>query len=1078
MIRRFVFDRLRLAAVAAAAMLLAGAAPAYGLCGDGIFDPGEACDDGNLSDADCCSASCTLQACSVPAQPGVAWQALGPFDVGGRVTALAVDPSDPDTLLIGTPAAGVWRSEDRGASWAVIAQWLDAAPVSALAIDPAQSDRYFVATGVLQDSGTVGDALGSLWTNDAGQTWSFQSDPTLTAYVGDVLLWPDEPQRVLIAGDRGLVLSTDGGSTLSAVETGDSFTTVLRDPFDADVVFASGRVGFYESVDRGATWSFVSAWPGIDDFENPAAATAVLAVSHQMPGLLRAAVQDLATFADTDRIILLESADGGTSWTELPVPAALCPEKDLCGFANALAIDPGNDARMLLGGDRLFRSEDGGQSWTPLDASIRGVHEIEIDFMGAVVAGRSGVAVLDASWQTVTLRNDGLPITQIVGLDAKQDGSGDLLVATADSGTVLGAGDPFEWQVVLGAGQAASEARFDPFDPDVLYAGLRRGDFSRSDDGGASWSTITSGLSPTQTATNVAPLAANPLIEGELFTGRLQLFRSGNRGDSWTEHRPPGAPEIALIAPSPVIDDRLYFALTKGGTLFKNDGINTDAFDLDPALDARITSIYPDPAAENRVYVTITNTATLSGALWRTEDFGVTWQDRGFDKLPAVNDVVRDEFGALYLATPDGIFRSVSEGFVWSPFDEALPTKNVTKILVDEGYVVAGTRGRGLFQVPARPLVSIDTIPPGQRLLVDGVLREGPVYEDWAAGSQHTIEPYLLQTQDTRQEFVSWLDGGPQERVFTATGDNEWPTALVKVLHRLSTQVSPPEGGSLIIEPPVGGRLLPVPELRPADRGAGAGPPDQGLVWTGRERGPPAGERQHGGPALHHRRVRAAPHQLLDAASRARDQHRRRAGHHAPALSVGQGLAPSAGSSGQHRPRPERSDGADLRSLERLPAPRPRLPDAERDLHGGRHGLLPAGGARDHRAGRRRAAHHHPGRAGPAARGRAHPRAGGRRDAPGERPVPVQPRRSGADQRVRADAWRSRDAHQRLGGRPNPRGQGRAHRRRSDPAHTARACSTRAARRPPSTWCSTPRTARPRPAATMCSRWAPDSSAW
>jgi len=782
----------------AALLLPAGGAAA--LCGDGVLDAGEECDDGNLFASDCCSEACALQQCSTPAQPLVEWEALGPFDVGGRVTSLAVDPSDPGRWLVGTPAAGVWRSEDGGASWISLVPWLDAAPVSAIAIDPADSDRYVVGTGVLQDTGTVSDALGSLHSDDAGVSWSFQANTDRKAYIADVEVWSGDPGRVLLATDRGLLLSTDGGDSFVDVKTGDSFSSVLQDPFDATRGLASGRRGFYESLDSGATWALVAEWPGVDDFEGVGVATAVLAASQQTQDVLRAAVQDLLTFVETDRIILLESVDGGASWSELPAPPGLCPtdERDRCGFSNALAIDPADDDRMLLGGDRLWLSQDAGQTWQALDPALRGVHEIVPAAGGAVVAGRFGVARLDLTWQTATLRNDGLAITRVVGLDGRGDGA--LLLSSADKGTVLGEGDPFGWSVVFGANEPASESRFDPFDADVLYAGLRRGDFSRSDDGGDTWSTITTGLSPTQTAADVAPLAVNPLVEGELFTGRLQLFRSGDRGDQWSEYRPPGAPEVGVIVTSPVDPDRLFFALQEGGTLFKADGIFTDPFLLDPALDARVTSIFPD-GSENRIYVGITNTNTTAGSLWRTEDFGANWEDRSFGKLPAVNDVVRDAFGALYVATPEGVYRSASEGIVWSPFSQALPTGNVTRLILDAGHVVAGTRGRGVFQWPIRPLVTVDTIPPGNRLLVDGILHQGPVFADWAPGSEHTIEPYLLQTEDTRQEFVSWSNGGSQSQVFVGTGLNEWPTAVLKVLHRLRMQVSPPEGGSIRVNP-------------------------------------------------------------------------------------------------------------------------------------------------------------------------------------------------------------------------------------------------------------------------------------
>lgn len=786
-----------------AAMLGLLVAPALsrasGVCGDGALDAGETCDDGNLSSADCCSDTCELTACSSPAQLLVSWEDLGPGDLGGRVSALAVDPANPSRILVGTPASGLWRSADGGISWEPAAPWLDVAPISAIAIDPADGDRWIVGTGVLQDSGGVADAVGSLSTVNAGAAWVFQADPARKAFVGSILVWSGDPQRVLLATDRGIALSLDGGLTFQDVKTGDSFTTVVQDPFQTDAVYASGRQGIYRSTNRGASWTLLADWPGIDSFEGVGAARALLAPSRTTPGLLRAAVQDLATFSDTDRILLLESTNGGATWSELPVPAGLCPVTDLCGFATALAIDPANDARMLLGGDRLYRSIDGGQSWTVFGPELRGIHAVVPTPAGAVVAGRFGVATLDAAWQTAALRNAGLAITQVVSLDAALDGR--LLVGTRDDGTVLRSGAPAAWSVVFGADEPSSQARFDPFAPSVLYAGLRRGDFSRSSDGGQSWTTITSGLSPLQPAIDVTPLAPNPLRAGHLYTGRLQMYESTDRGSLWTPYRPLGAPEVAVIAPSPHDDNRVYFALHRTAQLFKGDEIHTDVFALSNDLDERITSILPAPDFGHTLYVGTTNDSTQAGRLWRTTDFGATWEDRSFGKLPAVSDVVKDEHGTLYAATSKGVYRSASEGFVWSPFNEGMPTGLVGDLALQDGHVVAATRGRGVFRAPAVPLTTVDTIPPGQLILVDGVLRRGPVYVDWAAGTQHTLAPYLLQTADTRQEFVSWMNGGTEVQTFTATGGNDWPTVAIRVLHRLTTNVSPAGAGSLVIEP-------------------------------------------------------------------------------------------------------------------------------------------------------------------------------------------------------------------------------------------------------------------------------------
>lgn len=788
-------------AAALAAVLALVSPPAAALCGDGLFDAGESCDDGNLLAGDCCSPRCTPLACTAPAQPSVSFEPIGPTGVGGRVTALAVDPASSQHLLAGTAVSGLWESADAGASWTPIAPWLDVAPVSALAIAPADAGRWHVATGVLQDSGAVADAIGSVRTIDAGATWQFESAPAHTAYTGDVMFWPGDAARLLAATDRGLLLSTDGGAHFTETKTGDSFTSVRPDPFDAQRAYATGRKGLYTSADRGASWSLISEWPGIDAVEGVGVATAPLSVSPTTPGLLRAAVQDLGTFVETERVLLLESRDAGASWSELPLPATFCPVTDLCGFASALAEHPSDPDRLLLGGDRLFASFDGGHTWSAFGPAIRGVHAIVPTPTGAVVAGRSGVAVVDAAWSGAAVRNEGLAITQLVSLEASPHGDGRLLAATRDGGTLLAVGDPPAWRVVLGANEAASEARFDPFDPDVLYAGLRRGAFFRSDDGGATFSPIQQGLDLLQTAVDTAPLAPNPLRPGHLYTGRMQLFDSADRGDTWAAFRPLGAPEVALIAASPHDDNRVYFALRRGAQLFKADEIFTDAWLLSPALDERITSILLDPELGHTFYVGTTNDSTQTGALYRTTDFGAHFEDRSFGKLPAVTDVVKDRFGTLYAATRKGLFRSSSEGFVWSLFGEGLPSLDLARLAIAGDVLYAGTRGRGVYRLPVRPLVAVDSIPPGQWLVVDGVLRRGPFYADWTSGSGHTIAPYLLQTVDTRQEFVSWSDGGAQQHVFTASGGNDWPTVAVRVKHRLTTSVEPAEGGSLLLDP-------------------------------------------------------------------------------------------------------------------------------------------------------------------------------------------------------------------------------------------------------------------------------------
>ena len=795
--RRYRFFAGSLAVLLA---IMALQAPVSADCGDGLLDAEEICDDGNLSNADCCSDTCDLISCPETTESPFRWEAIGPFDIGGRVTAVAVDARDSDQILVGTVASGVWRSYDRGLSWVAIAPWLDVVEVGALAIDPSDSDVYLVGTGRLADSGEPNDGLGIMRTPSGGLDWTYQADGAATAHIADILIWDTEPERVITATDRGLRLSLDGGKSFAAISSGDSFSTVVQDPFDSETVYASGRSGLYKSSQRGATWNLISEWPSLTE-DDIGVATTALALSMQTPGKLLVVAQVLATFDDTDRILLFSSMDGGETLSGIPTPEGLCPVSNLCGFANAVALHPLDDTRILLGGDHLFLSNDDGETFSSYGPEIRGVNELAVNEDGVVVVGRSGVALLDANWDFEGERNESLPITGIVSLDIISDPDDRVLIGTRDHGTLLTSSEEIDWEVIFGQREMAGVARFDPFDANVLYASKTYGDIQRSDDGGETFFPATAGLSPTQIAARVAPLSPNPLIPGHLYTGRLQLFETHDRGDLWEEFRPLGAPEISLIEASPADDDRVFFSIAGGSTLFKADNIHTYGDVLSSNLDDEITTIWPDREFGHTIYTTLTNHSTQTGVMLRTTDFGVTWDDRNWTTLPSIWDFAKDENGTLYVATSDGVYRSPSDGFTWSRFNAGIPTNAISRLAIGDGTVYAGSKGHGVFRLNAEVLSTIDTIPSGQKVLIDGVLHQGPIYQEWAEGSEHTIAPYLLQTADERQEFVAWLDGGAAEHTVTATGDNDWNILGVKVLYRLSTLTDPSEGGHLLLEP-------------------------------------------------------------------------------------------------------------------------------------------------------------------------------------------------------------------------------------------------------------------------------------
>lgn len=726
-----------------------------------------------------------------------AWTEMGPTNVGGRVTAAAPDPSQADRLVAGTPAGGVWQTTTGGSSWQPVNLVLAGMPVSALAIDPGDPNHLVVGTGELSDGGAVSRGVGVLRSTDGGATWALEPVPSAAPYISDVLIWPGESMRVLAASDIGVRLSLDGGGTFTETLRGEAVSHLALDPFSSGVL-ASTRSGLFRSDDAGLSWTRLSYWPLLetDDF---GAGTTNLALSASTNGLLYATVQVLGTLNQTARALLLRSADGGATFEEVGVPA-FCPVPESCGFAQAIAVHPDTDARLLLAGEQTYVSNSAGASWQ-LVPGLRGVHQVLRSGEATYVVGRQGVGLLASDWTTVTSRNTGLAITRVTSLDVSLQGESRLLVGTMDAGTLLGTGtSPLVWRMLFADGGLGGTARFDPFDSARLLVTRDRGRVFHSNDGGVTLTEGIAGLDLTQSALDVAPLEPSPLVPGLWYTGRLQLFSSMDGAVSWDAYRPVGFPEIGVIAPSPLVDGRLYFAPHAGGALYKADGDTTDRLEVSAAPNLRLTAVLPDPVEQNRLYVSAIDTTTQRGRLFKSDDFGATWIDISPFEFPPTTSLVKDAFGALYVGTTNGVFRSANDGFTWAPVRRGMQAGGVTALDLTGGLLFAGTNGRGVFAMPERPLFSLEALPGGGQFSIDGQTVTGPYLVELAPGSTHVVEPVLQVTADVREEFLGWSDGQTtRARTITGGSSNAWLAATIRRAFRL--QAAAGVGGTVAFVP-------------------------------------------------------------------------------------------------------------------------------------------------------------------------------------------------------------------------------------------------------------------------------------
>jgi hypothetical protein len=186
------------------------------------------------------------------------WNSLGPTvrthrlpqvtsDDSGLIPSIAVDPNDPKIIFIASAGGGVWRTTDGGANWRLVTADIPALQFGAVAIAPSDSKRIYAGTGCADASSfRLGAArsltgyplrigFGLIVSTDGGETWTpLGRDNRPADYFWDMLVDPQNPDIVLVAGDRGVQRSTDGGKT---------FTAVLHSGFDLEVDGWRGHLG-------------------------------------------------------------------------------------------------------------------------------------------------------------------------------------------------------------------------------------------------------------------------------------------------------------------------------------------------------------------------------------------------------------------------------------------------------------------------------------------------------------------------------------------------------------------------------------------------------------------------------------------------------------------------------------------------------------------------------------------------------------------------------------------------------------------------------------------------------------------
>jgi photosystem II stability/assembly factor-like uncharacterized protein len=337
-------------------------------------------------------------AAALPSSP-TDWQPLPIW--GGDVRTLAIDPSDPDTILAGTSAGQVYLSRNGGASWVNAGAplpfpgWV----VGALRFDPNRTTRLWVALWGIWGSGQVA------FSDDLGKSWAARSDGLPDQPVYTLALVPSREGKIFAATLGGVWGTEDGGLSwrqlTGGIEDIGKITSLLVDPSRPDTVIAGSWRRAYRSDDGGKTWTGIFEGMVLDSevFSlTPVAArpgeiwaTTCGWVYHTLDrgdhwerfkdGFAERRTPSFAALPDGRYLAgtvagLHLSTDGGKNWKPIGDPAL---------SIQAISAVPERPQRILLAteGSGVWRSEDGGASFRPSSVGMSNTRVSALALSGA-----------------------------------------------------------------------------------------------------------------------------------------------------------------------------------------------------------------------------------------------------------------------------------------------------------------------------------------------------------------------------------------------------------------------------------------------------------------------------------------------------------------------------------------------------------------------------------------------------------------------------------------------------------------------------------------------------------------------
>jgi len=697
---------------------------------------------------------------------GLKFRSIGPALMSGRIADIAIHPTDPSTWYVAVGSGGVWKTTNSGTTWKPIFDEQNSYSIGCVVLDPSNPEIVWVGTGENVGGRHVGFGDGVYKSSDGGSTWKNMGLGD-SQHISEIIVDPTDSNTVYLAaqgplwspgGQRGLFKTTDGGRTWNNILSDGEWTgvtAVLMDPRDPKVLYAATwqhhrtvatvidggpESGIYKTTDGGAGWTKLT-----NGLPKGNVGKIGLTISPQNPDVVYAVIE-----LDNRKGGTWRTADRGASWEKRSdaVTGGTGPH-----YYQEIEASPHAFDRIYLIDVRMQVSDDGGRTFRRVKEMAKHSDNHALAFRPDdpdwLLAGTDGGLYesfdLAASWRFVA----NLPVTQFYKLAVDDtEPFYNVYGGTQDNNTQ---GGPTRTDNVNGISNAdwfitlfadGHQPAVEPGNPDIVYSEWQQGNLVRTD-------RTTGGIvyiqpqpepgDPPERFNWDAPILISPHSPTRLYYASQRVWRSDDRGDSWTPISPDltknqdrillpvmgrqwssTAPwdlfamsnynTITSLAESPIeegvlwagTDDGLLQVSSDGGASWKAIPVG----DLPGVPDtAFVNDIKADLYDADTVYVCFDNHkyGDFKPYLMKSTDRGRSWRSIAGD-LPdrhlvwrLVQDHVKPEL--LFAATEFGIFFTVDGGAKWVELSGGVPTISFRDLAIQrrENDLVGASFGRSFY---------------------------------------------------------------------------------------------------------------------------------------------------------------------------------------------------------------------------------------------------------------------------------------------------------------------------------------------------------------------------------------------